>query len=213
MSSAEAHIKLCNSLMAADRMWEATIDTLPDAVYIFGPDKRLSKINRAGEALEQASRSFLAGRRCCDMLWGLEDTGCMVDRAMANGAAVEVEISAGNKSQRPLLVRVIPGNKTKTASATGCIVIARDISELRGVEEQAGKQRAFLASLADLAPDEIYTLDTERRFTWMNQRAEVDSGFTQSVLLGQDFSMIVAADSKDEANAAVQCTLGGEEKQ
>jgi len=24
--------------MAADRMWEATIDTLPDAVYIFGPD-------------------------------------------------------------------------------------------------------------------------------------------------------------------------------
>ena len=85
MSSTDAHIKLCNSLMAADRMWEATIDTLPDAVYIFGPDKRLKKINRAGESLEQAARSFLAGRRCCDMLWGLEETGCMVDRAIASG--------------------------------------------------------------------------------------------------------------------------------
>jgi len=41
MSSTEAHIKLCNSLMAADRVWEATIDTLTDAVYIFGSDKRL----------------------------------------------------------------------------------------------------------------------------------------------------------------------------
>src|SRR5713101_6543786 len=112
MNSTEAHVELCNTLMATNRRWEATIDTLPDAVYIFGADKRLSKINRAGESLEQAKRSFLTGRHCCDMLWGLEGTGCMVDRAMANGAAVEVEISAGNKSQRPLLVRVIPGNKT-----------------------------------------------------------------------------------------------------
>jgi len=214
MSSAEAHIELCNSLMAANRLWEATIDTLTDAVYIFGPDKRLSKINRAGESLEQAKRSFLAGRRCCDMLWGLEDTGCMVDRAMANGTAVEVELTPENKAQKPLLVRVIPGNKAQPdAPATNCIVIARDISELRGVEEEAGKQRAFLASLADLAPDEIYTVDTDRRFTWMNQRAEEDSGFTRSVLLGQEFSVILTPESREEAADAVACTLGGEEKQ
>jgi PAS domain S-box-containing protein len=214
MSSTDAHIKLCNSLMAADRMWEATIDTLPDAVYVFGPDKRLKKINRAGESLEQAARSFLAGRRCCDMLWGLEETGCMVDRAISSGAEVEVELPAGNKAQRPLLVRVVPQNKDQQQeSATGCIVIVRDISELRRAEEEGSKNRAFLASLADLAPDEIYTLDTERRFTWMNQRAEFDSGLTRSVLLGQDFSMIIAAESEEEANAAVQCTLGGEEKQ
>ncbi|MEK6335272.1 MAG: ATP-binding protein [Acidobacteriota bacterium] len=213
MSAAEGHIELCNSLMAANRVWEATIDILPDAVYIFGADNRLIKINRAGETLEQAQRSFLTGRRCCDMLWGVQGTGCMVDRAMVNGAAVEVEISAGNKTQRPLLVRVIPGDLTKTGSATGCIVVVRDISELRGVEEEAGKQRAFLASLADLAPDEIYTLDAEQRFTWMNQCAEVDSGFTRSVLLGQEFKVILAAESKVEAYAAVALTLAGEQKQ
>ncbi len=80
-------------------------------------------------------------------------------------------------------------------------------------EAEGRKNRAFLASLVDLAPDEIYTLDVERRFTWMNQRAEVDSGLTRSVLLGQDFNMIIAAESQEESNAAVQCTLGGEEKQ
>src|SRR5258708_37617194 len=146
MSSTEAHIKLCNSLMAADRVWEATIDTLTDAVYIFGSDKRLKKINRAGEGLELATRSFLAGRLCCDMLWGLEETGCMVDRAVANGAEVEVELASENKAQRPLLVRVIPhGQDQPQDPAPGCIVIVRDISELRSAEAEGSKNRAFLA--------------------------------------------------------------------
>src|SRR5438270_13366478 len=214
MSSTEAHVKLCNTLMAADRMWEATVDTLTDASYIFGPDKRLKKINRAGETLEQASRSFLSGRRCCDMLWGLSGASCMVDRAMANGAELEVELDATNKASRPMLVRVVPQTKDQQhALATGCIVTARDISELREVEEEESKSRAFLASLADLAPDEIYTLDASPKFTWMNQRAEVDSGLTRSVLLGQDFSMIVAAESKDEACAALDGTPNGEQNQ
>jgi PAS domain S-box-containing protein len=195
-------------------MWAATIDTLPDAVYIFGTDKRLKKINRAAEMLEQAARTFLSGRRCCDMLWGLEGSDCMVDRAIASDESVEVELPAGNKSPRPLLVRVIPTSKQQQKdSATGCIVVARDISELRDAEQEASKQRAFLASLADLAPDEIYTLDGQCHCTWMNRRAEVDSGLTSSVMLGQEFSMVVAAESKDEVKAMLQCTLGGEEKQ
>lgn len=201
--------------MAADRMWEATIDMLTDAVYIFGNDKRLKKINRGGETLERANRSFLIGRRCCDMLWGLDAAGCMVDRAMTNGAEVEVELDESNKAKRPLQVRVVPQSRDQQQdSATGCVVIARDISELRHAEEEGSKNRAFLASLADLAPDEIYTLDVNRQFTWMNQRAEVDSGLTRSVLLGHEFSMIVASESKAEANAALDCTLvGGEQKQ
>src|SRR6266853_5306298 len=214
MSSTDAHIQLCNSLMAADRVWEATIDTLTDAVYIFGSDKRLKRINRAGEGMELATRSFLAGRRCCDMLWGMEEMGCMVDRAIVSGAEVEVELPSENKAQRPLLVRVIPHSKDQQQDqAPGCVVIVRDISELRRAEEEGSKNRAFLASLVDLAPDEIYTLDVERRFTWMNQRAELDSGLTRSVLLGQDFNMIIAAESEEEANANLHCTLRGEEKQ
>ena len=213
MSSTEGHLEICNALLAANSRLEATVDTLPDAVYIFGPDNRLVKVNRAGEALEKAKRSFLTGRRCCDMLWGVDGDGCMVDRALVNRATVEVELSAGDKSPRRLLVRVIPEEQNQPGSAPGCIVVVRDISELRGLEEEAGKQRAFLASLADLAPDEIYTLDSERRFTWMNQRAEVDTGFTRSVLLGQEFKVILTAESRDEASAAVAATLGGEEKQ
>src|SRR5436309_8036084 len=214
MNSVESSNQLVDALMATDRMWETTIDALPDAVYIFGVDRRLKKINRAGEATEQATRGFLAGRRCCDMIWGLQGSECMVDRSISSGRAVEVEIPPDNKAQRPLLVRVLPRNREQQEqSSAGCIVIARDISELRHAEEEASKHRAFLASLADLAPDEIYTLDTNTRFTWVNKRAEVDSGLTPSVLLGNEFSMIVSSESKDKAKGALQMTLGGEEQQ
>src|SRR5256885_13857320 len=110
MSSSDTQNQLVSALMTTDRMWKTTIDTLPDAVYTFGPDKRLKKINRAGEALEQGARSFLAGRHCCDMLWGLEETTCMVDRAILSCVEVEVELPTANKNQPPLFVRVVPQN-------------------------------------------------------------------------------------------------------
>ncbi len=214
MTSVETSNQLVTALMVTDRMWETTIDALPDAVYIFGVDRRLKKVNRAGEATEQATRAFLAGRRCCDMIWGLNGSECMVDRAITSGRAIEVEIPTDNKAQRPLLVRVLPRNKEQQELTTaGCIVIARDISELRHAEEEASKHRAFLASLADLAPDEIYTLDVDEHFTWMNKRAEVDSGLTPSVLLGHEFTMIVSNESKDETKFALKNTLSGEEQQ
>jgi len=214
MSVTDVQIELCNTSAATERMWEATVDMLTDAIYIFGADKRLKKINRGGESLERTNRSALIGRPCCDMLWGLDGAACMVDRAMTNGAEVEVELDASNKAKRPLLVRVVPQTlEGQDPSATGCVVIARDISELRQAEAEGSKNRAFLASLADLAPDEVYTLDTNRRFTWMNQRAEVDSGLTRSVLLGNEFSMIVASESEEQANTALDCTLAGEQRQ
>src|SRR5437763_13124520 len=214
MTSNEAHINLCNNLLAAERVWEATVDALTDAVYIFDRDKRLKRINHAGELLERANRSCLVALRCCDMLWRFEGASCMVDRAMSNGAEVDVELDSSNKAHRPLQVRVIPQKRDPQQEASGgCVVIARDISELRQAEEETSKNRAFLASLADLAPDEIYTLDTEHRITWMNQRAESDTGLTRSVLLGQVFSMIVSTESKAEAESALGCTLGGEQRQ
>jgi len=210
----QAQSALCHKLMASERIWEATIDTLPDAVYIFDSDRRLKRINRVGESLEQAARSFLTGRPCCEMLWGLEESECMVDRALANGKPVEVEIPAGHRVPRPLQVSVIPFNaRQQKDGITGCIVVARDISELRHAEEEVSKNRAFLASLVDLAPAEIYTVDTQQQFTWMNKRAEIDTGLTPSVLLGQEFGIAIAAESKEEAKAMIQRTLAGEESQ
>jgi PAS domain S-box-containing protein len=208
----EAQTALCAKYAASEQIWEAMIDAGSDAVYVFGNDRRLMRMNQAAERLESAQRLFLTGRRCCEMFWHVDDGKCMVDRALERSTPVEVEIPLQRDANRTLLVRVIPPRRSGERGGR-CLVIARDISELRNAEREANKHRASLASLVDLAPAEIYTIDSELRVTWMNKRAEIGTGLTPSVVLNRDFCTFVSAESQEEARAMLQGAMTGIENQ
>ena len=208
----EAQTILCSKYAASEKIWEAMIDAGTDAVYVFGEDRRLMRLNHAAERLESAQRLFLVGRRCCEMFWHVDDGKCMVDRALERSTPVEVEIPLQRDANRTLLVRVIPPRRNGDRSSR-CLVIARDITELRNAEREANKHRASLASLVDLAPAEIYTIDSELRVTWMNKRAEIGTGLTPSVVLNRDFCTFVSGESQDEARMMLHSALTGEETQ
>lgn len=208
----EAQTALCAKYAASEQIWEAMIDAGSDAVYVFGDDRRLMRLNQAAERLESAQRLFLMGRRCCEMFWHADDGKCMVDRAMERSTPVEVEIPLQSDANRTLLVRVIPPKRTGDR-ASRCLVTARDITELRNAERQANKHRASLASLVDLAPAEIYTIDSELRVTWMNKRAEIGTGLTASVVLNRNFCTFVSAESQAEARDMLQSAMNGVESQ
>ncbi|HUQ34200.1 MAG TPA: ATP-binding protein, partial [Pyrinomonadaceae bacterium] len=93
------------------------------------------------------------------------------------------------------------------------MALARDISELRRAEREAFEHKAFMASLADLVPDEIYALDMQGRITWMNERAESANGLMPTALIGRQFDEIVSQDSKSAIAANVKSTLKGEDTQ
>jgi PAS domain S-box-containing protein len=188
------------------------IDAGTDAVYVFGEDRRLMRLNHAAERLESAQRLFLIGRRCCEMFWHVDDGKCMVDRALERSTPVEVEIPLQSDANRTLLVRVSPPRRNGDRSSR-CLVIARDITELRNAEREANKHRASLASLVDLAPAEIYTIDSELRVTWMNKRAEIGTGLTASVVLNRDFCTFVSDESQEEARVMLHNAMKGDETQ
>jgi PAS domain S-box-containing protein len=209
----DAQTALCSKYAASEQVWEAMIDATSDAVYVFGDDRRLMRMNHAAERLESAQRLFLMGRRCCEMFWHVDEGKCMVDRALERSMPVEVEIPLQSDANRTLLVRVIPPRRNGDRP-TRCLVIARDISELRNAEREANKHRASLASLVDLAPAEIYTIDSELRVTWMNKRAEIGTGLTPSVVLNRDFCTFVSGESQqEEARVMLHSALTGEETQ
>jgi len=208
----DAQIALCSKYAASEQIWEAMIDAGSDAVYVFGSDRRLMRMNHAAERLESAQRLFLMGRRCCEMFWHADDGKCMVDRALERSMPVEVEIPLQSDANRTLLVRVIPPRPSGSRGSR-CLVIARDITDLRNAEREANKHRASLASLVDLAPAEIYTVDSSMRVTWMNKRAEIGTGLTPSVILSRDFCTFVSSESKDEAHTMLQCAMTGLESQ
>lgn len=192
---------------------DAAFDALPDGLYLFDAEHRLSRINPAGARLEAIEAKHLAGRRCCDMFWRVSDsTECIVDRAIRNGEMVEVELLAGPYQDRPTLVIVIPleGNQYLEGSAT---VIARDVSALRSAEAEVLEHKSLMASLVDLAPDEIYTLDLLGRFTWMNERARAAGDLIPTGILGRHLTEIVAAESRDHISNNLALTFAGEDTQ
>lgn len=212
LSKARVQASLYDELVRIGREWEATFDALPDGVFLFDESRRLSRINRAGTELENAQAAFLEGRPCCDMFWRVEGAAeCVVDRALASGETVEVEMLAGDEGTHPTLVIVLPVKDGRGSLTGSAVVIARDVSELRRAEREAFEHKSFMASLADLAPDEIYTLDREGRFTWMNERAEANNDLMSTGLIGRHFSEIVAVESRDDVNINLGRTLAGED--
>lgn len=189
----------------------AAFDALPDAFYLFDTEGRLTRINRAGARIENSAADALLNSRCCEMFWRVEGASeCVVERAYASGEKVEVEILAGEKADRPTLVIVVPVRAADNTLTGSTLVVARDISELRRAEAEAFEHKAFMASLGDLIPDEIYALDLQGRITWMNARAEAANGLMLTALLGRHFAEIVSAESRDVTSANIQKTLAGE---
>jgi PAS domain S-box-containing protein len=181
-------------------------DALPDPIYIFNSQGILLTANKSGADLQGCAADSLPGKRCCEMFWRVEGSeNCVVDRALATGQRVEVELVAGEEN-KPTLVMVQPAPGAATPHRA--IVIARDISELRNAEAEALAQRSFMASIADRSPDEIYALDTNGRITWMNERGEADSSF---MLSGRYLIEFVAEDSHALANDCLQRALAGED--
>ena len=193
----------------ASAVLEAAFEELSDAIYLFDQRRCLSRFNLAAATLDGAHSETLAGRRCCDMFWRVEENEqCVVDRAMESGSRVEVEMLAGANGDQPILLIAQPLQKPEASGTV--LVVARDISELRQVEAEALEHKAFMASVADRSPDEIYALDTVGRVTWMNERAEKDQLL---MLAGRHFSEFIAVESRDLANENFQRTIGGEETQ
>jgi PAS domain S-box-containing protein len=194
-------------LYCSSQLLAAAFEALPDALYLFDPNKRLSHLNAAGARL-QGSHDVTGGV-CCDMFWRVDGAeGCIVDRAMASGNKVEVEMLAGPNCDEHVLVVVQPaGEDGKTV---GAVVVARDISDLRKAEAEAIEHKAFMASIADRTPDEIYMLDKEGRITWMNERAEQDQLL---MLAGRYFSEFIEAESRDVTNRNLRSALAGKDTQ
>jgi PAS domain S-box-containing protein len=185
----------------------AVFSTFPDAVYLFGADRRLIRANSAAAQLQGGMTS--PGTTCCEMFWHVEgaDT-CVVDRALQTLEKVEVEIQASPDEKNSISIIVEPLRRNGLPPAA--LVIARDISDLRRAEAEAIAHKSFLASIADRTPDEIYALDTNGRITWMNERAQ---NYKTSMSPSSSFLDLVSSDSRELTEVNLQRTLKGDDTQ
>jgi PAS domain S-box-containing protein len=204
--------KNSKSVNARTAAFAAVMDALPEALYLFNSDKRLVRVNNAGTRLENRAAIELDGQRCCDMLWAVGGgKDCVVDRALERDEPAEIELLTGTNRDHPTLIKVFPIKDTWGNSTGSAIVTASDVSELRAAEKDALERKAFMSSLADLSPDEIYALDLEGRINWMNERAEAANNYLLTGVLRRPVAEFIALDSQPLAAEVLRRTLTGEE--
>ncbi len=194
------------------QLLSAAFESLPDGVFLFDSERQLRFINRAGQRLQNPDGGWPVGRRCCEMFWDSDDKrGCLVDRAVEEGRLVEVEMQSSGSNETNIVLLVLPVQEDGGGKNRSAVVIARDISALRRAQEATFEQKAFRASLADRAPDEIYTLDREGRITWMNARAEAANLSLPTGVLQRHFTDFVVPEARALVQQLMERTLAGEE--
>lgn len=208
----ESHISADTGTGLSFQLLSAAFESLPDGVFLFDAGRQLCFINRAGQRLQNPSGGWPVGQHCCEMFWGSEDKGrCLVDRAIEEGRLLEVEMQSGAGADTNVVLLVLPVQEDGIGKKRSAVVIARDVSALRRAQAATFEQKAFRASLADRAPDEIYTLDSQGYITWMNARAEVANLSLPAGVLNRHFTDFVVPETRLVVQKLLQRTLAGED--
>src|SRR6185436_681583 len=185
--------------------WETTFDAMSDGIFIFDQFGALKRVNRAGAAMEAVHPRLLLGRKCCDILRTTDEEGCIVEKAIADGRSVTVELTT-IRLNRPLLVTIEPVLQNDKPIAVVCT--ARDLSELRKVEAVAREHQSLLTNILESARESIYAVDPEGYFKWSNTATLKGLGYQRQDLIGRHvLEMVYEGDRtlvQEKLNAALQ---------
>jgi PAS domain S-box-containing protein len=208
LAIAIAQAELFEMVARGKSEWETTFDAMSDGIFIFDQVGALKRVNRAGAALEAVHPRILLGRKCCDILRTSEEEGCIVERAMADGRSVTVEITP-NRLNRPLLVTIEPVvNENKKTLAVICT--ARDLSELRKAQAVAREHQSLLTNILESARESIYAVDTDGRFKWSNNATLKALGYQRNDLIGQPLLELVYELDRPLVKEKIEAALSGE---
>ncbi|HWS85629.1 MAG TPA: PAS domain-containing protein [Pyrinomonadaceae bacterium] len=191
----------------AKRAWETTFDAMSDGIYIFSNDRRLTRVNRAGAALEGAEPQELLGRGCCDILRAGRGEGCIIERVTAERRPVTTEYTP-EALGRTLLVTAEP--VVEGSGLVGTVCTVRDLSELRHIEAVARERQSLLEHVLESARENIAATDTEGRLTWINSAGARMCGYAKEALIGQHFRVLIEESERPAAEERFRRTLAGE---
>jgi PAS domain S-box-containing protein len=191
----------------AKKEWETTFNAMSDGIFIFDNAGQLIRVNRAGAAMEDTWPHLMLGRRCCDILRTSEGNNCIVERTIAEGRSVTIEI-VPERFNRPLLVTAEPIIE-KGSQTIGAVCTARDLSELRKAEAKAREHQSLLMNILESARESIYAVDTDGRFQWCNSATVAATGYKSEELIGQSFLDITFEADREIARENFKRTLEG----
>ena len=208
LSIGVAQAELFEMVARGKTEWETTFDAMSDGIFIFNRAGELSRVNRAGAAMEALHPKLLLGRQCCEILrTSEEDEACVVENALETSRSVTIEITP-QRLNRPLLVTVEPVlDESNKALAVVCT--ARDLSELRKVQAVAREHQSLLNNILESARESIYAVDPHGNFKWCNTATLNGLGYQRSDFIGRPLLDMVYEGDRELVREKIAAALAG----
>ena len=204
-----AQAELFEMVAKAKSEWEATFDSMSDGIFIFDRAGRLKRVNSAGAAMEDLHPRALLGRKCCEVLRTTsEDAVCAVEKAIAEGRSVTIEVTPDHLA-RPVLVSIEPV-VDKDGEVTSAVCTARDLSELRQLQAVAREHQSLLTNILESARESIYAVDMNGRLKWCNSATLLALGLTREEFIGGRLVDLVYEPDREAIGGKLALAMLGE---
>jgi PAS domain S-box-containing protein len=175
---------------ALEERHRRVVETVSDAIVITDLKQRIAFTNPAAQAL--FGSAMLVGRPVRDFVdpADLETLRAVEDRALS-GHAVHYTSSLlrADGVRREVEVSVAP--LREVGEVTGLVASLRDVTEVRERAAALERSEARYTRLVESAPDGIFTLDEQGRFTSVNRALETASGRTRDEIIGREFVILI----------------------
>jgi signal transduction histidine kinase len=142
-AAAIANAQLFEQVARAKTEWEHTFDSIPDLVAVIDAEHRLARVNRAVAERLHVAPDQLIGQHYYTALHGTEGPlpGCPHIQALVTGKSATLEVEDPHLGGIFLITSspVVDGE----GRAVGSVLIARDITEMKRLEEESRQRQRF----------------------------------------------------------------------
>lgn len=200
-----------DAVARSESRYRNLVETATDAIYTMDADSCFTSVNRATCEIVGYPREELLGRSARWLLDPAEyaDVQRHFQEALGGRARrYECHLRRRDGEQRLLSVTNTP--IFQGTMVVGVLGIGRDITADREREDALTRSEARYEHLVDTAPDAIFTLDAEGRFTSVNRALERMVGRPRSTLMGERFTVVMDDRQRQRAEGLFTATIAGQ---
>ena len=189
--------------------YETIVEALGDPVYVIDSDGRYEFVNEAFGELTGYEYEETIGSQATSMLdeESAERAEAAVgsllsDETDARSRTYEITIQTADGEQAVYEdnIALLPHEDDEYRGVAG---VVRDISD----RKERARELERYERMVNTAGDMVYSLDTEGRFTFVNDAAEQITGYSREELVGSHVDLIMAADDIETGREEVKRQL------
>ena len=165
----------------ARREWETTFDAMTDMVTIHDQQMRIVRSNKAARDFVSASGEDLAGKLCCEALWGHTKIchDCPLSQTIKDGQHHSTTI---NYADGTMFFHVTTSPLPVTDDQLYFIHVARDITKSKLAEMELRK----LSLAVEQSPASVVITNLDGAIEYVNARFTEVTGYGATEILGQN---------------------------